>query len=76
MKHVVRSIMLLIAIGVIAAPVFAAELRVTGFFDNIFPHFEQNVSGQNGDNDATRAHDTETLGAHTLPGLLRLHRQR
>ena len=41
MKHVVRCMTLLIAIGLTAAPVLAAELRVTGFFDNVFPHFEQ-----------------------------------
>ena len=76
MKHVVRSILLLIAIGLIAAPVFAAELRVTGFFDNVFPHWEKNISGQNGDNDTTRAHDMATLGRDTLPRLLQLHRHR
>jgi hypothetical protein len=62
MKHLVGCMTLLIGIALTAAPVFAAELRVTGFFDNIFPHFEHNVSGQNGDNDATRAHDNETWG--------------
>lgn len=68
MKQVVRCMTLLIIIGLTAAPVFAAELRVTGFFDNVFPHFEHNVSGQNGDNDATRAHDNETWGRTRFRG--------
>jgi hypothetical protein len=62
MKHVVRCMVLLLAVGLAAAPAFAAELRVTGFFDNIFPHWEQNISGPNSDNDTTRNRDTGTWG--------------
>lgn len=68
MKHVVRSIMGLIGIGATAVPVFAAELRVTGFFDNILPHWEKNISGQNGDNDTTRANDEAFFGRERFRG--------
>src|SRR5262245_61318395 len=68
MKNVVRCMTLLMVIGLTAAPLYAAEFRATGFFDNVFPHFDHNVSGQNGDNDTTRTHDNETLGRTRFRG--------
>jgi len=38
------------------APAFAAELRVTGFIDNVFPRWDSNYSGV--DNDPTRKEST------------------
>jgi hypothetical protein len=52
MKHVVRCMALLVVIGLAAAPAYAAELRVTGFFDNVFPRWDSNLSGV--DQDPTR----------------------
>jgi hypothetical protein len=60
MKHVVRCMILLVVIGLAAAPTFAAELRVTGFFDNIFPHFDSNQSSV--DQDMTRNDDQIFFG--------------
>jgi hypothetical protein len=68
MKHVVRCILCLLANGFTTAPLFAAELRVTGFFDNVFPHWQQNISGQNGDNDATRNSDEAFWGRTRFRG--------
>jgi hypothetical protein len=62
MQSIRRCIVFLMVVGTIAIPAFAAELRVTGFIDNIFPHWEKNVSGQNEDNDTTRAGDVATWG--------------
>jgi hypothetical protein len=42
------------------APAWAAELRVTGFIDNVFPRFEGNNSS--GDHDMTRNDDEATFG--------------
>jgi hypothetical protein len=50
-------VVLLVAIGLAAVPAFGAELRVTGFFDNIFPHWDSNLSNPDGDNDPTRGGD-------------------
>jgi hypothetical protein len=52
MKHVVRCMILLVVIGLAVAPAYAAELRVTGFFDNVFPRWDSNLSGV--DQDTTR----------------------
>src|SRR5918992_188625 len=52
MRHVVRCMILLMVIGLAAAPTYAAELRVTGFFDNVFPRWDSNLSGV--DQDPTR----------------------
>jgi len=60
MRHVVRILFLLAVVGLTAAPVFAAELRVTGFFDNVFPRWDSNNS--NADLDATRNDDQIFFG--------------
>src|ERR671923_781242 len=62
MKNWIRFVILLVVIGLAAAPALAAELRVTGFFDNVFPHFEKNISGNNSDLDTTRGGDKATFG--------------
>jgi hypothetical protein len=61
-KNGIRCVILLLVVGLAMAPAFAAELRVTGFFDNVFPHFEKNISGPNSDNDTSRGGDTGTFG--------------
>jgi hypothetical protein len=38
MKNATKFVILLAVAGLTMAPAFAAELRVTGFFDNVFPH--------------------------------------
>jgi hypothetical protein len=60
MKHAVRYGALLMLVGLVAAPVWAAELRLTGFLDNIFPHFRSNMSQADGD--VTRNEDQTTMG--------------
>src|SRR5688572_27591031 len=60
MKHVVRCMILLVGIGLAAVPAFAAELRVTGFIDNVFPRWDKNFSSV--DQDPTRAGDEIFLG--------------
>jgi hypothetical protein len=62
MKHCRRFVMLLVVVGLAMAPAFAAELRTTGFIDNVFPHFEHNISANPSDNDTTRGHDSATWG--------------
>jgi Porin subfamily len=62
MKNVMRCMALLVVFGLAAAPAFAAELRTTGFIDNVFPHFETNISANPGDNDPTRNKDHATWG--------------
>src|SRR5919199_1449685 len=57
MKNWIRFVILLTVIGLAAAPALAAELRVTGFFDNVFPHWEKNISGPNSDSDTSNGHD-------------------
>jgi hypothetical protein len=52
MKNAVRYMVLLIMVGLAAAPAFAAELRITGFIDNVFPRWDSNFSGV--DQDPTR----------------------
>jgi hypothetical protein len=37
MKSVSWCLILLMVVGLVAAPAWAAELRVTGFMDNVFP---------------------------------------
>ena len=68
MRKFAGCLLLLVVVGLATAPVFAAELRVTGFFDNVLPHWEKNISGQNGDNDTTRAHDMATFGRERFRG--------
>jgi hypothetical protein len=55
-----RCVMLLVLVGLAATPVFAAELRVTGFIDNVFPHWDSNTSSI--DQDATRNDDQIFFG--------------
>jgi hypothetical protein len=55
MKKVGGVMIYLMVLGLAAAPAFAAELRVTGFFDNVFPHWDHNTSAV--DNDPTRNND-------------------
>jgi hypothetical protein len=52
MQTVVRGIMLLLVLGFFIPPAYSAELRVTGFFDNVFPRWDSNHSGV--DQDTTR----------------------
>lgn len=60
MKNALAAIAGLMLITPILAPTWAAELRVTGFIDNVFPRFEGNSSS--GDNDMTRNSDQATFG--------------
>jgi hypothetical protein len=59
-KKVLEAIAFLMLVGPMMAPVLPAELRVTGFIDNVFPRFERNNSS--GDNDMTRNDDEATFG--------------
>jgi hypothetical protein len=60
MKNVLRYIVLLGAAGLAAVPAWAAELRMTGFVDSIFPRFSSNIS--QADKDLTRSHDQSLFG--------------
>jgi hypothetical protein len=62
MKNALRCVVLLVVVGLAAAPAWAAELRLTGFLDNIFPHFHSNISSPDSDQDVTRNHDQSTFG--------------
>jgi hypothetical protein len=55
MKSIMRCVILLVVAAFAAAPAFAAELRVTGFFDNTFPRWDSNHSSV--DQDTTRNDD-------------------
>jgi hypothetical protein len=55
MKQAIKFLILLGAVGLAGVPSFAAELRVTGFVDNVFPHWDSNISAV--DNDPTRNDD-------------------
>jgi len=59
MRKVLLIVTLLSIAGLIAIPVEGAEFRVTGFFDNIIPHVNGNIS--NGDRDLTRNGDQATF---------------
>ena len=52
MQKLLGRLLLLVIVGLAATPAFAAELRVTGFFDNVFPRWDSNLSGV--DQDPTR----------------------
>src|SRR6266511_5402929 len=56
MQKAIVAIALLVVAGLTAVPTFAAELRVTGLIDNIFPHASRNLS--NADVDLTNNKDT------------------
>jgi hypothetical protein len=60
MKRVMLAITSMLLGGVLVLPSSAAELRATGFIDNIFPRFESNNSS--GDLDMTRNDDQATFG--------------
>src|SRR5919198_2001343 len=60
MKKVVGALALLFLAGFLVLPASAAELRVTGFFDNIFPHVDHNLN--NADLDTTNNHDNNFYG--------------
>jgi hypothetical protein len=60
LKKAVVAIALLVLAGLMAVPTYAAELRVTGFFDNILPHASQNLSMA--DLDLTNNKDTMFTG--------------
>src|SRR6266511_1191680 len=60
MKKVVRAIVLLFLGGFLVLPASAAELIVTGFFDNILPHFDHNLNLA--DLDTTNNHDNNFNG--------------
>jgi hypothetical protein len=64
MKNAVRCVVLLLLVGLAAIPAWAAELRLTGFVDSIFPHFQSNISPprDGGDSDVTRGNDQHTIG--------------
>jgi hypothetical protein len=62
MTNAVRWVAFLVVVGLMTAPTWAAELRTTGFIDNVFPHFETNISANPSDNDATRNKDHATWG--------------
>jgi hypothetical protein len=62
MQNAMRCMVLLVVLGFAAAPAFAAELRTTGFIDNVFPHYDSNVSSPQSDQDTTRNHDHITYG--------------
>jgi hypothetical protein len=63
MKRFVGVTALLALVGLVTVPSWAAEFRVTGFFDNVFPHVDSNVSSflAGGDLDMTRK-DHNTFG--------------
>jgi hypothetical protein len=55
MKNAVRCMVLLVGVALAMTPAFAAELRVTGFIDNVLPRWDKNLSSV--DNDTTRGGD-------------------
>ena len=60
MQRFISVVTLLALIGSIPMPALTAELRTRGFFENIFPHFDQNTSDQ--DLDMTRNDDQIFFG--------------
>src|SRR5919109_127595 len=60
MKIALRCAVLLAVVGLVAAPAWAAELRLTGFVDSVFPAFHSNISQS--DKDVTRGDDQSTFG--------------
>jgi hypothetical protein len=50
----------LVVVGLVAAPAWGAELRMTGYVDSIFPNFRSNVS--QADKDLTRNQDQSFFG--------------
>jgi hypothetical protein len=62
MQKVAGHLLLLVIVGLAAAPASAAELRVTGFFDNVFPRWDSNTSGVDLD---TARNDDQIFSGHT-----------
>jgi len=60
MKQFIGVVAFLALTGLMPRPSFGVELRVSGFFDNVFPHIDQNTSDQ--DLDMTRNKDTIFFG--------------
>jgi hypothetical protein len=60
MKSVSSCLILLVIIGLAAAPAWPAELRLTGYVDSVFPRFHSNIS--QGDGDTTRNADQSLFG--------------
>jgi hypothetical protein len=60
MRKAVRYAVLLVVGGLVAAPTWAAELRLTGFVDSVFPAFHSNIS--QADKDVTNLQDQSTFG--------------
>ena len=60
MKRFIGVLALLMLIGSISQSALAAELRASGFFENVFPHVDQNTSDQ--DLDMTRNDDQIFFG--------------
>src|SRR5687768_15804201 len=60
MTLILRAILLLMWSCLVITSAWGAELRVTGFIDNVFPRFESNNSS--GDLDMTRGDDQATFG--------------
>jgi hypothetical protein len=59
MKNCIRYVIPFVLVGLAMTPAFAAELRTVGFIENVFPHFESNISSQ--DHDTSRS-DSATFG--------------
>src|SRR5262245_54618508 len=70
MRNAVRNAVLLVlgglavGVGLAAIPAWAAELRMTGFVETAFPHFQVNVSPPrtDGDSDVSVMTDSHTFG--------------
>src|SRR5918992_3043264 len=67
MKSALRGVVLLVVVGLVAVPAWAAELRLTGYIENVFPRFMSNISGGDpdvtgSDHDVTSGHDQSTFG--------------
>jgi hypothetical protein len=60
MKKVIGAVALLFLAGFLVLPASAAELRTTGFFDNVFPHYDRNLN--QADLDTTNNQDTLFAG--------------
>jgi hypothetical protein len=60
MKQLLGALAFLTMTSFIPVPVLAVELRVRGFFENVFPHFGRNTSDQ--DLNMTRNDDTIFFG--------------
>jgi hypothetical protein len=60
MKKAVGAVTLLVLAGFTAVPTYTAELRVTGFFDNLFP--TAHVNSSTADGNLTNNKDSEFYG--------------